>query len=121
MNLYNLELKISQLLRVGVLVAGAFIFIGWIWNVTVVGDQLMQFKEYHAMSLMDSLRDDMASGRYGILVTYFGLTLLVLLPAARVLLTAILFLVQKERILGFIAISVFVVLVASFSLGINVH
>lgn len=121
MTLYNLELKISHLLRIGVLIAGLFIAVGWIWDIALSGDQLMQFKEYHSISLMDSIRDSISSGRYSTLVTYFGLTLLVLLPAARVLLTGILFLAQKERTLGVIAISVFIVLVASFSLGINVH
>lgn len=121
MTLYDLELKISKLLRVGVLVAGFVIAVGWVWDVIVSGDKLMQFKEYHAFSLADSVQQCLATGHYATLVTYFGLTLLVLLPAARVLLTGILFLIQKERVLGFIAISVFVVLVASFSLGINVH
>jgi uncharacterized membrane protein len=121
MTLSDLELKISRLLRTGVLVAGFFIFSGWIWDVAINGDHLTQFNEYHALSLMDSLRDCWATGRYALLVTYFGLTLLVLLPATRVLLTGILFLFQKERMLAFIAISVFVILVTSFSLGINFH
>jgi len=121
MTLYDLELKISRLLRAGVLTAGFFIGAGWLWDVTINGDHLAQFSDYHVMSLMDSIRDCLATGRYAPLVTYFGLTLLVLLPAARVLLTGILFLVQKERILAFIAISVFVILIASFSLGINLH
>lgn len=119
MTLYDLELKISKLLRAGVLVAGSFIFVGWIWNVIVNGDRLLQFKEYHATSLIDSIRNDLALGQYAVLITYFGLTLLVLLPAARVLLTGILFLVQKELTLGLIAIFVFLALVASFSLGIS--
>ncbi|MBC7466316.1 MAG: DUF1634 domain-containing protein [Bdellovibrio sp.] len=121
MTLYDLELKISKLLRVGVISAGLVICVGWLWDVVVSGDKLMQFKDYRSISLADSVKECIATGHYATLVTYLGLTLLVLLPAARVLLTGILFLVQKERVLGFIAISVFVVLVASFSLGINFH
>ena len=52
-------------------------------------------------------------------VAYFGLALLVMLPVARVLLTGILFFVQKDKVLGWIALAVFVVLVASFSLGVE--
>lgn len=121
MTLHDLELKIARLLRAGVLIAGLFIFIGWVWDISVTGDQLMNFKDYHSVSLIDSIRECISSGRYPILVTYFGLALLVLLPVTRVLLTGILFIIQKERILGFIAIFVFAVLVASFSLGINIH
>lgn len=121
MTLHTLELKISRLLRAGVLIAGLFIFIGWMWDISVAGDQLTHFKDYHSVGLLDSIRECVSSGRYGLLVTYFGLTVLVLLPVARVLLTGVLFVIQKERVLGFIALFVFAVLVASFSLGINIH
>ena len=81
----------------------------------------MHFTDYHFVSLFDSVKECISSGRYALLVTYFGLALLVLLPVARVLLTGIFLLAQKERILGYIAIFVFVALVVSFSLGINIH
>ncbi len=121
MTLSDLELKIAKLLRIGVLIAGLFIAVGWLWDISANGDQLMQFKDYHSLSLMQSLQDCLTQGRYGLLISYLGLTVLVLLPVVRVLLTGILFLAQKERVLAAIAISVFVVLVASFSLGISVH
>jgi len=119
MTIQDLELKISKLLRAGVVISGIVISIGWVWSVIANGADLFQYKQYHAVSLVDSVRNCLAMGDYASLVVYAGLAILVMLPAARVLLTGVLFLTQKEKILGWVAISVFVVLVTSFLLGAN--
>lgn len=120
MILKDLELKISHILRYGVMLAGIIILTGWVWLALTTTGDLFHFRDYHEMDLMQSLARAKAMGDYGTLVVYFGLAVLVMLPAIRVLFTGVLFIVMKEKILGWTAIGVFTVLVTSFLLGANI-
>ncbi|RYZ49861.1 MAG: DUF1634 domain-containing protein, partial [Proteobacteria bacterium] len=57
---------------------------------------------------------------YGILLSIGGLGILVLLPILRVMLTAYLFIKQRDHYLAAMAIFVFAVLLGSFFLGIEI-
>ena len=116
----DLELKISHILRFGVMLSGIIILTGWVWSAMTTTGDLFHFRDYHELSLMQSIERALALGDYGTLIVYFGLAVLVMLPAVRVLFTGVLFIVMKEKILGWTAIAVFTVLVTSFLLGAHI-
>lgn len=117
--LESLELKISKFLRLGVLVAGIFMLIGWLSHLFTQPDNFELFKTYHATTLSETLHSAYANGSWGELTAYLGLVILISLPITRVLLTALLFVKQKEYLLAGIASFVLIALVISFSLGIE--
>lgn len=118
-SIHQLELKISQLLRKGVLTAGVCLFVSWIWMQVSHGDVLSTFKTYQAQSLMETLHWALVTQDRGLLVGYAGLALLVALPILRVFMTAFLFVKQKEYLLALMAYGVFIFLIASIFLGIE--
>jgi uncharacterized membrane protein len=61
-----------------------------------------------------------AAQAWPVLLCYFGLFLLVLLPLVRVFLTSILFARQREKLLSALAAGVFLALIASFFLGLEI-
>lgn len=117
--LLSLELKISALLRWGVLLAGAFMLIGWASMLDFTQNPLAAFHDYKGESLHDSLQSALTNQQWGLLIAYVGLVILISLPLLRVLMTAILFVKQKEKVLATIAFIVFATLILSFSLGIE--
>lgn len=117
--LESLELKISKFLRLGVLVAGIFMLIGWLSHTFTQPDNFELLKTYHDSTLSETLRMAYAEGAWGTLISYLGLVILIALPITRVFLTAVLFLKQKEYLLAGIAGFVLVALIVSFSLGIE--
>lgn len=119
LSLHQLEIRISQFLRGGVLFAGALLFVGWVWMFINSGDVLSTFNEYHPQSLSESIQWALIMNDRALLMSFFGLVVLVTLPVIRVLMTGILFIRQKDYRLAIIAFAVFFVLVASFTLGID--
>lgn len=117
--LENLELKISKFLRYGVLVSGFFLAIGWISNFSLTENPYEHFKFYDYLPLQDILQLYFRNKEWGVLISYVGLGLLISLPLIRVLLTAFLFIKQKEYQLAAIATLVLICLVVSFSFGID--
>lgn len=118
-SLYSLELRIAKLLRTGVLIAGVLIFIGWMTLIQLQGDPFTSFQVYEEVSLRSQVSKVLSEGKWGSVVCYVGLFVLVSLPSLRVLLTAILFVKRREYLLAAIAAFVLAVLAASFSLGIE--
>lgn len=117
--LLSLELKISILLRWGVLTAGALMMIGWATMLDFSQNPLAAFHDYKGESFEHSLQNAFENQQWGLLVAYAGLIVLIALPLLRVLLTGILFVKQKEKALAAIAFFVFAILILSFSLGIE--
>ena len=115
--LMKLELKISHFLRWGVLISGLVMLIGWGSHVSWAGNPFLRFQTYQEMSLKRQITQAWGNGEWGVICSYFGLFLLISLPVIRVLLTAILFFKQKERVLGLIALLVLFSLGVSFALG----
>ncbi|KHD87128.1 MAG: hypothetical protein OM95_15985 [Bdellovibrio sp. ArHS] len=118
-NLNRLEYRISQLLRSGVLFAGIFLLVGWLWLRWNGANNLSSLTEYRPTSLWESLQWAFLMKDRGLLISYAGLIILVLLPVVRVFLTGILFLKQRENKLAIMAFAVFIALVGSFFLGID--
>lgn len=117
--LENLELKISKFLRLGVLASGLFLAIGWLGNFSFENSQPARFANYSPTSLVRSLELAVMDGNWALLLSYGGLIILISLPMIRVLLTAVLFVKQKEHILAVIAGVVLLALIISFSFGIE--
>jgi uncharacterized membrane protein len=117
--MHRLELIISHLLRVGVTVAGALLFIGWVWMWYQGQDASQNLKEYNPQSFTDTIQWAMIMQNRAMLMALTGLVVLVTLPVIRVLLTGILFVKQKDYRLAVMAFLVFTALVASFFLGID--
>ena len=118
-DLESLELKISKFLRIGVLVAGSFMLVGWLIHLFMQGSSLEALKNYHAITLNETLRLAIATKSWSEIIAYLGLIILIALPLIRVFLTAFLFMKQKEYLLAVIASIVLVALIISFSLGIE--
>ncbi len=115
----SLELKISHFLRSGVLFAGLLLLVGWLWMSIQEGNVLADFGTYKAQSFLESIQWALLTNNRAQLMTMTGLVVLVLLPVARVFLTGILFIKQKEYRLALMALAVFLILLASFSLGVD--
>lgn len=120
MSLHELELKISHLLRAGVLFAGMLLLVGWLWMWAQGGDVLGSYSEYKPQSLSESIQWALIMNDRALLLSFAGLGVLVTLPLVRVLMTGILFVKQKDYRLAIMAFAVFIALVASFFLGIEI-
>lgn len=117
--LESLELKISKFLRSGVMLSAFFMLVGWIFYLLENGTSFDLLKIYHEKSLFKTLELAISTNSWGQLATYLGLSILISLPITRVFLTGFLFLKQKEFILASMAFFVFIVLIISFTLGIE--
>lgn len=119
-SLHELELKVSYLLRVGVLIAGILLLSGWIWMWFQGGDISNKFSDYvKPISLFDGIQWALITNDRGALISFLGLIVLVVLPVFRVFMTGVLFFWHKEYRLGFMALFVFVALISSFVLGVS--
>ncbi|UXR63400.1 DUF1634 domain-containing protein [Bdellovibrio bacteriovorus] len=119
-SLHELELIISQILRGGVLFAGIFLLIGWLWMWFRDGDNLQTFTSYEPRPLIENIHWALVMNDRALLVSLFGLVALVCLPLIRVLMTGVLFIKQKDKGLAIMAFAVFIALVGSFLLGIDI-
>ncbi|WP_413583513.1 DUF1634 domain-containing protein [Bdellovibrio sp. HCB288] len=117
--LHDLELRISKMLRSGVYVAGMLMTVGWLWGWIKNGDTLGSFTRYESRSLYETLNWAVITHDQPLIIGFAGLAVLVSLPIIRVFLTGVLFIKQKDYILAVMAFSVFVCLIASFFLGIE--
>lgn len=115
----ELEIKIALFLRYGVFIAGFFMFTGWAMNFKLSGDPYFGFSTYDQIPLMDLVEYYLRRKNWGALVSYAGLAMLISLPLIRVFLTMILFLKQKEFTLAWVAFIVFIGLMLSMFLGIE--
>lgn len=117
--LESLELKISKFLRLGVLCSGFFLLLGWLGNFSFENSNPARFATYSPVDMFTSIEVALMGGNWALLLSYLGLIILISLPMIRVLLTAVLFLKQKENILAAIAGFVLVALIVSFTFGIE--
>ena len=113
----SLELFIAYLLRVGVLSAGALMLIGWIVEIDFTRNVFIQFATYRDLRLVDALRELYDGERWGVLISYLGMTVLILLPLVRVMMTLVIFVKNRDFILAGISALVLTGLVLSFALG----
>ncbi|WII71176.1 DUF1634 domain-containing protein [Bdellovibrio sp. 22V] len=119
-SLHKLEYAISRMLRSGVLLAGALLSVGWVWLWYNNGDQLQSFSVYESQPLWERIQWALIMNDRAFIVSFVGLAALVSLPLLRVLLTSFLFVKQKDYLLAVMALLVFLALIASFTLGIEI-
>ena len=115
----RLELKISKFLRWGVLFAGALMATGWIGNVLTGAGGLAPLTHYTHVPLGEDVRRAWTDQDGFRLVAYAGLLTLIALPFTRVVLTAVLFVKQREWVLAGVAAFVALALIGSVVLGIE--
>ena len=115
----NLELKIAKLLRIGVIIAGLLMLVGWLMQVKLYGNPFFNFQTYDEIPLLELFKFHLKTRQWGALISYSGLIVLISLPLIRVILTTYLLLRQKEYHLAVIAFTVMIGLVLSMSLGIG--
>ncbi|MBC7662058.1 MAG: DUF1634 domain-containing protein [Chitinophagaceae bacterium] len=118
--LIRLELAISIFLRWGVFVSGTLLAIGWVGLWLKSGDVLENFRVYRPEHLSVTIDTAWRAHDYAMLSSILGLAVLVALPISRVLLTAYLFIKQKDHYLAAMALFVFFALLGSFFLGIEI-
>ena len=113
----SLEIKIAKFLQVGVIISGILMLIGWISIFKFSGNPFFNFEIYDQIQLKEMIEFLIKREKWGMLVAYTGLALLICLPLIRVMLTAFIFFKQKEYSLAVIALIVLVGLLFSISLG----
>lgn len=118
--LHSLELKIGKLLRKGVLSAGVVLLFGWVGMILQDQHTLLDYAVYKTQSAAEEIEWAYLTRDLPLMIAYGGLVILISLPLLRVLLTGYLFLRQKDKVMGFVAFGVLIVLLASFALGIEV-
>lgn len=116
-SLFSLELFIAKFLRYGVYTSAFFIAVGWILISLKSPEDWSQFQQYHPQPLSDVMLQIWATQNIGYLVSYAGLTALILLPFIRVLMTSAIFIKQKEYLMAAIAGVVLLGLTFSFLMG----
>lgn len=114
-----LELKISKLLRYGVIVAGVLIFTGWMLQIQFTSNPFLGFHDYHGLSLLANFQQALAQHDWAQLISYAGLFILISLPILRVLMTGILFVRQNDPIMAALAFFVFATILVSCALGLE--
>ena len=102
------------------LIAGLFLLIGWMSQFQFIGNPLEKFEHYQHISFIDSFRECWQQERWGLVIAYIGLCILIILPIVRVLMTAFLFFRRREFLMAAAATLVFVALLLSFSLGFEI-
>ena len=115
----SLEYKIATFLRAGVIVAGTLMLTGWLIQFKLHGNPFFNFETYDHIPLADLLKIHLHHKSWGVLISYVGMVTLISLPIIRVVLTAILFIRQKEYVLAMIAFAVLAGLILSMTLGIE--
>lgn len=116
----NLELRIAKVLRLGVLVSGFFLLAGWIGLAFGGVPESEDAHVYRQVPFSSELHAAIAHGDKARLLCYAGLFILISLPLLRVGLTAILFWKQRDRVLAAVATFVFVAIIFSCALGLDV-
>lgn len=114
-----LEWAVAKLLRVGVIIAGLLMAVGWFTFLDFSANPLVEFHEYKSVPLVESLQLALQTHNWGLLISYAGLGLLVSLPMIRVLMTGFIFAYQRQRVLAGIAFFVFFILMVSLTLGVE--
>ena len=112
-----LELRIAKLLRLGVIVAGALMLVGWLMQVQFTSNPFLDFQQYVNIPLSVGIAHDWETANWAALISYAGLLVLISLPILRVLMTAILFTKQGEKVLASVAFFVFTAIIVSCCLG----
>ncbi len=115
----TLEYRIALFLRRGVFLAGTLMFIGWMGLFSWDENPFYHYSQYDQIPFIDLLAYHIRRKDWAFLICYAGLSVLILLPLIRVLLTCVLFLKQKEKRLAIIAWVVFLSLIFSMLLGID--
>ncbi len=118
--LFSLELFIAKFLRYGVLLAGLLLFVGWMMQIDFQHNTFAAFSQYRPNPLSNALHVAFAEGRWGLLIAYAGLGVLISLPIIRVALTALVFLSEKDYALAACAGLVLIGLATSFALGFTI-
>lgn len=113
----RLELVIGRLLQAGVLLAAAVVLVGGVMLLVQFGSAAAAFSAFRGepeqlRSLIGIARAAFAGDSRGIV--QFGLVLLIVTPLARVALTLIAFVVQRDRI--FIAVTSLVLAILLYGL-----
>jgi uncharacterized membrane protein len=115
-----LEIRISKMLRYGVILSGIFMLLGWATQIQFSGNPFVAFHEYHPVAFVASIQQMYLGAQWGSLLSYLGLLILIGLPTLRVLMTAVLFVRQRDFVLAAVAAFVLVILLTSFSLGLEI-
>ncbi len=116
---YEVELAIAKVLRVGVLVAGGLMAVGWLAQIDFVGNVFTRFATYQSRPLGDTLEALLAAKDWARLTAYLGLAALVSLPILRVFFTFIMFVRGRERVLAAAALFVLMGLAVGILLGFS--
>ena len=114
------EHLVAKFLKTGVIVSGLFMLIGQIKSMSFSGYPFFNFQTYDQIPLKDLINHYIKINDWGILSSYTGLLILILLPFIRVIMTVFIFLRNKEYALSGIALIVLSGLFFSLYLGIRV-
>jgi len=117
-NTKNIELQIAQFLRVGVIVSGLLIFIGWMGSIKLSTNIFQSYEIYNHEPLISTL-SNVKINQWPHLIIYAGLICLISLPFFRVLLTGFLFIKQRDYLMASLVLVVFIGLIISISQGIE--
>jgi uncharacterized membrane protein len=117
---YSLELFIAKFLRYGVLLAGALMLFGWMSEISFTADTFAHFSKYHDVRLVPMLQSLFEAKRWGLLVSYAGLFVLICLPVLRVMMTLLVFVKKKDYALAVVSGVVLAGLFLSLLLGFEI-
>lgn len=115
----KMELLISKFLRFGVIVSGLIILSGWLMSFEADRNPFTSLQSYQYFSLINSLEMNLILNKWGKVISYLGLMMLISLPILRVFLSMILFIRHKEKMMAFLSLIVFIGLILSFLMGID--
>ncbi len=96
MNDKSFNLIISNLFRYGIRVVGVLLIIGWVSSINFTENVFLQYQTYQQSNLIHDLSKAWMAEKWGMILAYLGLAILICLPALRVVFTTVLFARRKE-------------------------
>ena len=115
--LESTELMIAKFLRYGVILSGIVLLVGWMLQISFTHNVYLEFAHYGQEDLIHRLSKAYIAQDWGTIISYLGLGILISLPFVRVLLTAVVFVLDQDYLMASCAILVVVGLVLSVTLG----
>lgn len=109
---------IASLFRYGVRIVSLLLFVGWMANINFSEDVFQNYQTYQNSHLMDDLTMAWSGHKWGLLVAYLGLTILICIPAIRVILVTVVFIRNKEFEMVGVTLMVLLGLILSVLAGI---
>lgn len=108
---------IAKVFRYGIITVGILLAVGWVSQLQWTENIFTSYQSYQEKPLQITLDSAYEQEKWGLLLSYLGLAILICLPVVRVMISSILFAKRKEYRMMLLSLLVFTGLILSLVLG----